>query len=59
MTASAIVKKSDLDRMAAVANERNVAVEMTDEYGRTFRVMPAASVQTEKSSLAPKGGVRF
>lgn len=58
MTAQAIVKKSDLDRMAIIANERNVTVEIV-EGGRTIRVSPAHPAPTEKSPLAPKGGVRF
>lgn len=58
MTAQAIVKKSDLDRMAIIANERNVTVEIV-EGGRTIRVSPAQPVPVEKSPLAPKGGVRF
>jgi hypothetical protein len=58
MTAQAIVKKSDLDRMAIIANERNVTVEIV-EGGRTIRVSPAQPAPAEKSPLAPKGGVRF
>jgi hypothetical protein len=59
MTASAIVKKSDLDRMAIVANEKNVTVEIVEVGGRIIRVSPAAHAQGEKSQLAPRGGVRL
>jgi hypothetical protein len=58
MTAQAVVKKSDLDRMAAIANERNVTVEIV-EGGRTIRVSPISPVQVDRIPLAPKGGVRL
>jgi hypothetical protein len=58
MTAQAVVKKSDLDRMAAIANERNVTVEIV-EGGRTIRVSPVSPAQVDRISLAPKGGVRL
>jgi hypothetical protein len=59
MTAQAVVKKSDLDRMALVANERNVTVEIVEVGGRIIRVSPAAHAQVEQSRLAPRGGVRL
>lgn len=59
MTAQAVVKKSDLDRMAMIANERNVTVEIVEVGGRIIRVSPAAQAQVEKSLLAPRGGVRL
>lgn len=58
MTSVAVVKKADLQRMADVANERNVTVEIV-EGGRTIRVSPVHVAATEKSPLAPKGGLRF
>jgi|GEM_PF-6008382 len=58
MTAPALVKQSDLKRMAAIANEQNVTVEIV-EGSRVIRVSPAAPVVVEKVPLAPKGGVRF
>ncbi|UIK04871.1 hypothetical protein [Neorhizobium galegae] len=58
MTATAIVKKSDLDRMADVANAKNVTVEIV-EGGRTIRVSPAPPAQPERNPLAPRGGVRL
>ena len=58
MTSVAVVKKSDLQRMADVANERNVTVEIV-EGGRTIRVSPVHVALAEKSPLAPKGGLRF
>ncbi|MDP9837561.1 hypothetical protein J2T09_002313 [Neorhizobium huautlense] len=58
MTAQAVVKKSDLDRMAAIANERNVTVEIV-EGGRTIRVSPISPAQVDRIPLAPKGGVRL
>lgn len=58
MTAQAVVKKSDLDRMAVIANERNVTVEIV-EGGRTIRVSPICPVQVDRIPLAPKGGVRL
>jgi hypothetical protein len=59
MTSQAVVKKSDLDRMAQVANERNTVVEYQRANGDIIRVMPAATVSVEKKLLAPKGGVRL
>lgn len=59
MTSQAVVKKSDLDRMAQVANERNTVVEYQRANGDIIRVMPAAALSVEKKLLAPKGGVRL
>ncbi|QRM44017.1 hypothetical protein [Rhizobium sp. BG4] len=57
MTATAVVKQSDLKRMAAVANEQNVCVEIEID-GRIVRVLPAAAAkQQERNPFAPKGGI--
>nr|WP_250811616.1 hypothetical protein [Neorhizobium tomejilense] len=58
MTSQALVKKSDLDRMAVVANEKNVTVEII-EGGRTIRVSPANTQPEVRNTLAPRGGVRL
>ncbi len=60
MTATAIVKQSDLKRMAAVATESNVCIELETTLG-TVRVFPnihtSASQQNEE--LAPKKRIRI
>jgi hypothetical protein len=58
MTAVAWIKSADLKRMAAIATEQNVTVEVT-EAGRTIRVAPAASATPSQNQLAPRGGVRL
>lgn len=58
MTAIAVVKQSDLKRMAAVANEMNVCVEI-EINGQLVRVSPATKPTSERIPFAPKGGVRL
>lgn len=58
MTAPALVKQSDLKRMAVIATEQNVTVEIV-ENGRTIRISPAGAPVEIKNPLAPRGGVKL
>ena len=56
MTASAVVKQSDLRRMAAVAREYGVCVEM-EVHGTIFRVRPDTRQLTEISEPGRGGSL--
>ncbi|MBZ5761524.1 hypothetical protein LAV84_18590 [Rhizobium sp. VS19-DR104.2] len=58
MTASALVKQSDLKRMATIAREQGVRVEI-EFNGRVIRVMPDIPDNHSPLFIAPKKTIRL
>jgi hypothetical protein len=58
MTAPALVKSSDLRRLATIAKREGVRVEMETD-GTNIRISISPDNQDESKHLAPKGGVRL
>jgi hypothetical protein len=58
MTAPALVKSSDLKRMADIAKAKGVTIEM-EIGGRIIRISPSVPELKNDNAIAPRGGIRL
>lgn len=58
MTASALLKQSDLKRMATIAKQQGVRVEV-EVGGKIIRISPDIPDNHTNGQIAPKGIVRL